>query len=151
MVTACLLHDIAYCQELSTPEQQKNHGRLSAQIARPFLTEIGLPIDRVNNICYGIAIHVDDVADLEGQRTAFAETISDADNIDRFDAYRWLAVFMTDVVNPKSTSCYRDAFLTIFNLRQTQSSTSTSISSSSSFVMPNSLMISSCVMLSLGS
>lgn len=88
MVTACLLHDIAYCQELSTPEQQKNHGRLSAQIARPFLTEIGLPIDRVNNICYGIAIHVDDVADLEGQRTAFAETISDADNIDRFDAYR---------------------------------------------------------------
>ncbi|MBS6195253.1 MAG: HD domain-containing protein [Clostridiales bacterium] len=88
MVIACLLHDIAYCHELSTDEQRKNHGRLSAQIARPFLMELGLPADRVNDICYGIAIHVDDLADFEGQRTAFAETISDADNIDRFDVYR---------------------------------------------------------------
>lgn len=88
MVIACLLHDIAYCQEFSTKEQWNNHGRLSAQIARPFLMELGLPTDRVNDICYGIAIHVDDAADFEGQRTAFAETISDADNIDRFDVYR---------------------------------------------------------------
>ena len=88
MVIGCLLHDVAYCRELTTPEEQRSHGRLSARIARPFLIEMGLDREVVEDICYGIAIHVDDVADFEGKRTAFAETISDADNIDRFDAYR---------------------------------------------------------------
>lgn len=88
MVIACLLHDISYCMEFKTKEESRNHGRLSAQIARPFLHELGFKEDRINDICYGIAIHVDDVADFEGERTAFAETVSDADNIDRFDAYR---------------------------------------------------------------
>ncbi len=88
MIIACLLHDIAYIQPLDTREAQQNHGRLSAQIARPFLAELGLSDDRIREICYGIAIHVDGKADFEGETTAFAETISDADNIDRFDAYR---------------------------------------------------------------
>ena len=42
----------------------------------------------VEDICYGIAIHVDDQADFAGCRTPFAETVGDADNIDRFDAFR---------------------------------------------------------------
>lgn len=88
MVIGCLLHDIAYCGELTTPEEQRDHGRLSARIARSFLQELGLSREVVEDVCYGIAIHVDDVADFEGKRTVFAETISDADNIDRFDAYR---------------------------------------------------------------
>lgn len=88
MVIACLLHDISYCREFGTREESRNHGRLSAKIARPFLEELGLPEARVQDICYGIAIHVDDQADFAGVRTAFAETVSDADNIDRFDAYR---------------------------------------------------------------
>ena len=65
-----------------------NHGRRSAAIARPFLENLGLPADAVNEICYGIAIHVDDEADFEWKRTPFCETVGDADNIDRFDAYR---------------------------------------------------------------
>lgn len=88
MVVACLLHDVAYCREFHSQEDWLEHGRLSAQIARPFLTQLGLPEDRIQDICYGIAIHVDDAAGFEGERTAFAQTISDADNIDRFDAYR---------------------------------------------------------------
>lgn len=88
MVIACLLHDISYCQEMTTREDRKDHGRAAARIARPFLKELGLPEVRANDILYGIAIHVDDVADFEWRRTAFAETVSDADNIDRFDAYR---------------------------------------------------------------
>ena len=44
--------------------------------------------DRINDICYGIAIHVDDKADFEGERTPFALSVGDADNIDRFDVYR---------------------------------------------------------------
>ena len=87
-VIAGLLHDIAYCEEMATREDRLNHGRRSAAIARPFLESLGLSADAVNEICYGIAIHVDDEADFVWERTAFCETIGDADNIDRFDAYR---------------------------------------------------------------
>ena len=87
-VIAGLLHDIAYCEEMVSREDRMNHGRRSAAIARPFLERLGLPADVVNEICYGIAIHVDDEADFEWERTPFCETVGDADNIDRFDAYR---------------------------------------------------------------
>ena len=87
-VIAGLLHDIAYCEEMVTREDRMNHGRRSAAIARPFLETLGLSADAVNEICYGIAIHVDDEADFQWERTAFCETVGDADNIDRFDAYR---------------------------------------------------------------
>lgn len=87
-VIAGLLHDIAYCEEMTTREDRMNHGRRSAAIARPFLEGLGFPQDAVNEICYGIAIHVDDQADFEWERTPFCETVGDADNIDRFDAYR---------------------------------------------------------------
>ncbi len=91
MVIACLLHDISYCEaegENRFWPGWKEHGRRAAQISRPFLQELGLPEDRIDDICYGIAIHVDDEADFTGERTAFAVSIGDADNIDRFDAYR---------------------------------------------------------------
>ena len=87
MVIACLLHDIAYCEEFGE-NGWKEHGRRSAQISRPFLQQLGLPEDRVGDICYGIAIHVDDEADFPGERTPFALTVGDADNIDRYDVYR---------------------------------------------------------------
>ena len=87
-VVAGLLHDIAYCEKMVTPEDRRNHGRRGAQIARPFLESLGLSPDRVNAICYGIAIHVDDTSSFEWERTPFSETVGDADNIDRFDVYR---------------------------------------------------------------
>lgn len=88
MVIACLLHDVSYCEEFPDNDAWKNHGRKAARIARPFLAELGLSVDRINDICYGIAIHVDDEADFEGERTPFALSVGDADNIDRYDAYR---------------------------------------------------------------
>lgn len=88
MVIACLLHDISYINEFTGREEARNHGRYSAKIARPFLEEIGIEPEIIEDICYGIAIHVDDEADFPGKRTAFALTVGDADNIDRFDAYR---------------------------------------------------------------
>ena len=87
MVIACLLHDVSYCEDFGE-EGWKEHGRRSAKIARPFLTELGLPEDRIGDICYGIAIHVDDEADFPGEKTPFALSVGDADNIDRFDVYR---------------------------------------------------------------
>ena len=87
MVIACLLHDISYCQDM-TEEDWRNHGRISAKIARPFLETLSLPPERLEDICYGIAIHVDEKADFPGRKTAFAMTVCEADNIDRFDVYR---------------------------------------------------------------
>ncbi|MBO4229626.1 MAG: HD domain-containing protein [Clostridia bacterium] len=87
MVTACLLHDVSYCEEFGE-NGWREHGRRAAAIARPFLKELGFAEDRICDICYGIAIHVDDKADFEGERTPFALSVGDADNIDRFDVYR---------------------------------------------------------------
>ena len=87
-VMAALLHDIAYCEEMPNREDKLNHGRRSAAIARPFLESLCMKSEDINDICYGIAIHVDDAADFDWPRTAFSEVVGDADNIDRFDAYR---------------------------------------------------------------
>lgn len=87
MTVACLLHDISYCEEFGE-SGWKEHGRRSAKIARPFLRELGLSEEHISEICYGIAIHVDDEAGFPGERTPFALTVGDADNIDRFDAFR---------------------------------------------------------------
>ena len=85
---AGLLHDVAYGMDTPEGYNWKNHGRDGARIARPFLKSLELEAQTVNDICYAIAIHVDDKADFEGRRTPFTETVGDADNIDRFDAYR---------------------------------------------------------------
>lgn len=87
LVIACLLHDVAYCEDFGE-DGWNEHGRRSAKIARPFLEGLGLPEDRISDICYGIAIHVDDKADFPGEKTPFALSVGDADNIDRYDAYR---------------------------------------------------------------
>ena len=83
-----LLHDLGYSVPYDDPKEYVNHGRIGAKLARPFLESLGYSEEEVNEICYGIAIHVDDKADFEGKRTALAVTIGDADNIDRFDAFR---------------------------------------------------------------
>lgn len=88
MTIACLLHDISYMHEFTCEEDWLNHGRTSAKITREFLQKLDLSEAFKEDICYGIAIHVDDKSDFEGERTPFAQTIGDADNIDRFDVYR---------------------------------------------------------------
>ncbi len=88
VVLGCILHDVSYCRKFHGHEDWKRHGREAAKIARPFLTELGLAGDAVEEICYGIAIHVDNEAGYAGKATTVALTIGDADNIDRFDAYR---------------------------------------------------------------
>lgn len=88
MTIACLLHDVSYCHVMPDQDSWREHGRVSARIARPFLENLGFAPETIQEICYGIAIHVDDQADFPGEATVFARTVGDADNIDRFDAYR---------------------------------------------------------------
>lgn len=89
MYVACLLHDIGYSLDYSKGLDFKDHGRLGAELARPFLHSLNAYTDsQIEEMCYGIAIHVDDKADFEYERTPLALSVGDADNIDRFDAFR---------------------------------------------------------------
>ncbi len=88
IAVACLLHDISYALDFNTKEDIVNHGRNSAKMVRPFLQELGYSKELIENMCYGIAIHVDEKADFEGTINPFSYTIVASDHIDRFDTYR---------------------------------------------------------------
>lgn len=99
-IIACLLHDIAYSAPHPDNYDWYEHGRDGAKIARPFLQSLGLSTEQIEEICYGIAIHVDDKADFPGRRTVFALSVSDADNIDRFDMLRlYFSLYNADFQN----------------------------------------------------
>ena len=96
MTAACLLHEAAHFDPL---ENYKDHGREGARLSRPLLAELDYNDEQVDAICYAIAVHVDDKADFEHPHTLEADTLSDADNIDRFGAFRilqWCAPLMDD-------------------------------------------------------
>ena len=88
LTIACLLHDVSYRHEFITNEDWKGHGRRASKMVREFLKDLDFSDAIKEDICYGVAIHVDDEADFEGERTPFALSVGDADNIDRFDVYR---------------------------------------------------------------
>lgn len=89
LYVAGLLHDIAYSRGIESTEDWLEHGRNGAKIARTFLNELGCYThDEIEEICYGIAIHVDEKSDFPGEKTPFTMTVNEADNIDRFDAFR---------------------------------------------------------------
>ncbi len=96
VMAACLLHDIS---KFDDDEYGVEHGRVSARIARPFLESLGYSTEQVNNICFSIAVHVDDKADFEHPVTLESKIVSDADNIDRFGAYRLLLQFKDHAEN----------------------------------------------------
>jgi putative nucleotidyltransferase with HDIG domain len=93
VVAGCLLHDIAWFDTNS--ENSREHGRVGAKVARPFLEGLGYTPDQVENICYSIATHVDE----ESPTTIEAQIISDADNVDRFGPYRVLQWCFSDIGN----------------------------------------------------
>lgn len=88
LIIGCLLHDISYVHEFKTKEESKGHGRKSAEMAREFVYSLNMEDHLKEEILFGVAIHVDDKSDFEGNRTILAESISECDNIDRFDKYR---------------------------------------------------------------
>lgn len=88
LIIGGLLHDVGYSLPFEREDSWLEHGRTSARLVRPFLEQLDLEPWLVQEICYGIAIHVDGKADFPGEKTAFARSIGDADDVDRFDAYR---------------------------------------------------------------
>jgi uncharacterized protein len=93
---ACLLHDVAHFDLM---EDYKDHGREGARLSRPLLEGLGYTSEQVESICYAIAVHVDGKADFDHEHTIEANIVSDADNIDRFGAFRilqWCEPLMGD-------------------------------------------------------
>lgn len=90
VVAACLLHDVASFDQM---ENDRDHGRVGAGIARPLLVELGYTPEQVENIYYSIAAHVD----VENPETLEARVVTDADNVDRFWAYRLLQWCLPDI------------------------------------------------------
>jgi uncharacterized protein len=78
-------------------DDYKNHGRKGAEIARPFLDTLNYPPEIIENICYSIAVHVDGEAGFDHPETIEARCVTDADNIDRFSAYRILQWCVPDM------------------------------------------------------
>ncbi|MBP8252258.1 MAG: HD domain-containing protein, partial [Herpetosiphon sp.] len=117
VVLGCLLHDVATLDH----GDYRDHGRLGAQISRPFLRERGLNHDDVEAICYAIAVHVDGKANFEHEPTLEASIVSDADNIDRFGAYRlleWGQPFMDDYATLISKARERITVLQNYRVKQ---------------------------------
>ena len=91
VIATCLLHDIAWFD--TTAEKSREHGRLGAEIAKPFLEKMGFSPEQVTPICNAIAEHV-----VEGKpETMIAKIICDADDVDRFGPYRVLQWCFSDI------------------------------------------------------
>jgi len=91
VVAACLLHDIAWFD--TNAENSREHGRIGAEIAQPFLEDLGYDRKQIENISYSIASHVDE----DNPNTLEARIVSDADNVDRFGPYRILQWCFSDI------------------------------------------------------
>lgn len=88
-IAGCLLHDVASFD----PGDPQDHGRRGAEISRPLLRSLGYSEEEVEAVCYAVACHVD----VENPESLLAEVVSDADNIDRFGAYRILLWCWDDI------------------------------------------------------
>jgi len=91
VLAACLLHDLAWFD--TNAANCRNHGRIGAEKAKPFLEGLGYKPKSVKNICYSIASHIDE----DHPDTIEARIVSDADNVDRFGPYRILQWCFSDI------------------------------------------------------
>lgn len=87
LVLGCLLHDIGYVL-CKTDEDFNDHGLLCAQVAGEFLKEQRYDPKKTESICYGIRIHTQPEEEMIRPATVLENSIADADNVDRFDAWR---------------------------------------------------------------
>ena len=108
LVLACLLHDIGYVA-CKNDADFEDHGLLSSRIAREFLLNQGYDPEKTESICYGIRVHTQEERDRVRKATVLEESVSDADNIDRFDSYRLYQSLQWDA--PDKHSCRETAVL----------------------------------------
>jgi uncharacterized protein len=118
VVAACLLHDVAHFE---SDDDYKDHGRRGADIARSLLEGLGYAPEKVENICFSVASHVDGEAGFDHPMTIEAKCVTDADNLDRFGAYRilqWCVPEMDEL--PKLIGKLTKRIETLRRYRQTE-------------------------------
>jgi uncharacterized protein len=96
VVIGCLLHDVG---KFDT-EDNMEHGRMSASVAREFLKGIALSQREIDDICFAIAVHVDGKCGYDYAETLESKIVSDSDNLDRFGALR---IYQTMAWDKEST------------------------------------------------
>ena len=116
---AAILHDVG---KFDT-DINADHGRVSADVARPFLKTLGISQKQEDDIHFCIAVHVDGKAGYEYPDIIEAETVSDADNIDRFGVYRIYQQMSWDRAETKTSADniaqYQERIKRLENLRDT--------------------------------
>jgi hypothetical protein len=63
-------------------------------MVREFLKSIDYPKERIQDMCFAIAIHVDLKADFDGEYNAFTLSVQEADNIDRVGVRQFGAKYL---------------------------------------------------------
>ena len=96
VVIGSLLHDVG---KFDT-EDNMEHGRASASVAREFLNSTSLSQKEIDDICYAIAVHVDGKCGYDYEETLESKIVSDSDSIERFGAFR---IYQTMVWDKEST------------------------------------------------
>jgi uncharacterized protein len=94
VVAACLLHDVAHFE---SDDHYQDHGRRGAAIALPLLQELGYAQNVAENICFSVAAHVDGDSGFDHPMTLEAQCVTDADNVERFGAYRILQLCVPEM------------------------------------------------------
>lgn len=99
VVLGCLLHDLGKFES----EKGIDHGRVSAELAKPYLKTLNLSDKEITDICFSIATHVDGKAGYEYEDIIEAKIVTDADNIDRFSSSKILQTKLWELKDdPKS-------------------------------------------------
>lgn len=111
LILGCLLHDIGYVACKSKLDYA-DHGLKSAEIAAEFLWEQGYDAAKAESICYGIRVHTQEDDARVRPATALEDSISDADNIDRFDAWRFSRSLSWDGLDKLSIQQMKNLSLT---------------------------------------
>lgn len=88
LTIACILHDIAYSEEMTSREMHMDHGRRSAELSVDFINTLDIEESLKKDILYGIGSHVDNKTNCGWNPSVLSDSVSDADNLDRFDTYR---------------------------------------------------------------
>ena len=88
LILGGLLHDIGYVACKSRADYA-DHGLKSAEIAEAYLKEQDYDPQKIQSVCYGIRVHTQEDEARIRPATVLEDTVSDADNIDRFDAWRF--------------------------------------------------------------
>lgn len=111
LVLGCLLHDIGYVACI-TKLDYADHGLKSAEIAAEYLTAHGYAPAKTESICYGIRVHTQEDSERIRPATVLEDSISDADNIDRFDAWRFSRSLYWDGLDKLSVPKMKDLAVT---------------------------------------